>query len=127
VFFSCGTGDALQVADQFHEKLDNRAFDFICDSLLDEAALEATPREEWMAVFETVSSWGTITNRKKTNSFSIKTNNGISTVKYNYTMNIGELFFYEALVLRKRGGTHKILNFAINTNKDRTDEFTKGY
>ena len=124
---ACGSGEANKIVDEFHKKLDAKEYDYICDNMLSEDALEATSREEWMGMFTTLDSWGKLKKRKKQSGFSSKTNNGITTVKLKYTFAIDTTLFYERIVTIDDGTGPKLLAFSVNTDEAVVDEFVAGY
>lgn len=125
---SCqAVNDAEQVADEFHAKLDAHDHDFILDNLVDEEEIEVSGRDTWKNFLETVASWGKISNREQTNGFHIKTNNGLTTVKLEYTFENDYGLMYEALVLVSRGSGYKVLVVSMNTDKSEVDAYTKDF
>ena len=123
----CGSGEANKVVDEFHQKIEAKEYAYICDNLLSEEAIEATSKEDWMAMFTTIDSWGELKKRKKASGFSSKINNGITTVKLKYTFKIDTTLFYERVVTIDDGSGPKILAFSVNTDEDVVDEYVAGY
>ena len=124
---SCSTGEAKKVVEEFHQRMDANEFDYICDHLISETALEHSGRAEWMNLLTTVDSWGEQKNREQKFGFSTKINNGVSTVKLKYTFEIDNTIFYESFVVTDDGNGEKISVYAVNTNESTVDNYTSDY
>ena len=128
VFSGCqAVGNAERIADEFHEKLDAHDHDYIIDNLIDPESLESEGEDSWRGFLELISSWGEMTDRTSSSGFNYKSNNGISTVKLEYTFNTDLGFVYEALVLVDRGDGYKVMIASMNSDKAAVDEYTKDF
>ena len=94
VLGSCSTAEAEKVADEFHQKFDNDEIDYIADNMID---TEATPEEidGFRDFLMGVRLGGKPENREKSTGFSKKMNNGITTVRLNYTFELQGKKVYE--------------------------------
>ncbi len=125
---SCaGVDKAEKKADEYHEKLDAKEYDFIINNMCDENLIEDASEEGMMDFFLLVESWGDQKNRTKDSGFSIKTNDNYTTVKLNYTFenNIGTM--YEGLIFVDRGNGYKLLTILYNENKSVIDSELEEY
>ena len=68
-----------------------------------------------------------MTDITSSTGFNYKSNNGISTVKLEYTFNTDLGFVYEALVLVDRGDGYKVMIASMNSDKSAVDEYTKEF
>lgn len=127
VLGSCSTEDAEKVADEFHQKLDARDFDYIVNNLVDLQG-DAT-EDDWHEFLELVDSWGPQSNRTKDVGFNKKINNGITSVKLGYTFELEELgLVYERLVLVDRGdGKYKVFTAIMNSDESIVEAETADY
>src|SRR5690606_11459276 len=105
---SCGTAEAEKVADEFHKRFDNNEIDYIADNMIDS---EATPQEieGFRNFLNGVRIGGKPENRDKNTGFSKKMNDGVSTVRLNYTFELAGQKVHEGLVLIDRGDGYKIM------------------
>ena len=126
VLGSCSTAEAEKVADEFHKRFDNNEIDYIADNLID---TEASPSEieGFRDFLNGVRIGGKPENREKTTGFSKKMNNGITTVKLNYTFDLQDQKVYEGLVLVDRGEGYKIMIIAMSPDKAVVDSYTTGF
>ena len=117
----CSTEAAEKVADEFHQKLDEGDTDYIIENLAD---LEGeTTTEDWHAFLELVQSWGPQSDRQKSTGFNKKINNGITSVKLEYTFELEEIgLVYEGIVLVDRGEGYKIFTVIMNSDKSVVDD-----
>ena len=126
VFTSCGSGAAQKVADEFHQKLDEKDYEYILDNLLD--AGDEVGRESFAAFFEVVDSWGEQKNRKKKLGFSSKIINGISTSKINYSFECDGIgVIHESIVLRDVGEGYKVFVIKMDTDESAVTNATSEY
>lgn len=124
---ACSTKDSEKTIALFHEKLDTGAYDYICDNLLDEEALQSTARSGWMNLFESMENEGEITNREQQSGFSLKTNNGRTTTRLNYTFDMGGKTYYERIVTIERDDEEKILFYGFHKNEKKANKMVKEY
>jgi regulator of sigma D len=128
ILTACDSGAAEKAADEFHKRLDNGEVDYICQELLD---TKSTPKERatFKAYLESVRSMGEMKNRKKEIGFSQKINNGITTVKLEYTFEVEDQLIYENVVFvdRGEGDGYKLLVVSMNPDKDVVDNYTQDY
>lgn len=127
VFGSCSTEKAEEIADEFHQKLDEKDFDYIVNNLVDLQG-DAT-EDDWYGFLDLVDSWGPQLNRTKEIGFNKKINNGITSVKLSYTFELEELgLVYERLVLVDRGdGEYKIFTATMNSDESIVEAETADY
>ena len=125
---SCDTGAAEKVADDFHQHFDKGDISYICDNLLD-TKTTAEEKEGFRSFLQGVYNMGAITNRDKSLGFNEKINNGITTVKLNYTFEMNDETVYETLVFvdRGEGDGLKLLVVSMNPDKSVVDEYTAAY
>lgn len=126
LFTGCSTEGAEKIADEFHQKLDEGDHDYIINNLSDKDG-NAT-EEEWRSFLELVSSWGPQTNRQKKIGFSNKINNGIKTVKLNYTFETETYgLIHERIILIERGGGYKVLAVFMDSDESVVERQTEEY
>lgn len=115
ITFSCSTEQAEKVADEFHQKLDERDYDYIVNNLAD---LEDVTKDEWHGFLSIVDGWGPQTNRVKESGFNKKIDNGIERVRLSYTFDIPEIGkVYERIVLVERPEGYKIRTVLMNSDE----------
>jgi hypothetical protein len=123
---SCSTEDAELVANDFHQKLDEKDYDYICDNLIDTES-DASLVENFREFFVLIDSWGLQTNREKTFGFSKKTSNGVTTVKLNYEFDVADYHMYERMVLVERAEGYKVIMCVMNSNEMQVETATADY
>ncbi len=121
VMLSCGVGDAEKVADQYHNNMKNKNFQAIADHQLSMDAKAITPVEQWMDLFNQVTTMGQLKKIEKLSGFNSNMDNGVTTVvlryKYDYAGDTQDL--YEKLILVKDGGEFEIAGAAWNVDLDK--------
>lgn len=125
---SCSTAEAEKVADEFHAKFDNNEIDYIVDNMIDSHATDEE-LEGFRNFLNGVRSNGKPSNREKATGFSKKMNNGLTTVKLNYTFDLEGEEVHEGLVLidRGEGAGYKIMIISMSPDKDVVNQFTEGF
>jgi len=123
---SCSTDKAELVADDFHQKLDEGDYDYICDNIIDSEADESLP-DNFREFFAQVDSWGPQSNRNKSIGFSKKYNNGVTTVKLDYEFDVTDYHMYESMVLVERTDGYKVFMCVMNSDKATVDAKTSEY
>jgi hypothetical protein len=123
----CGTGAAEKAADQFHQKLDARDYDWIVNDFMYAEDLEAYPADDWRAFFVDLESWGKMKNREQTFGFSTKVNGSITTCKLSYSFDCDLGKIYERLILVDRGEGFKLLALVLDKNEAEADRLTADY
>lgn len=126
ILASCGTEKAEMVADDFHKHIDDKDYAYICDNLVDDEADEDLPAQ-FATFLEQVDSWGDQTNRVKETGFSQKSNNGVTTVKFDYSFDTPDYHLFESIVLVNRADGYKIVTCVMNTDKEAVEESTADY
>ena len=124
---SCSTEAAEKVADEFHKKLDAGEVDYIVESLVDHEGSSDENLEEFRDFLTGVVRMGDQKNRQQTSGFSKKYNNGVTTVKLNYTFEVDGEIVYERLVLVDRDNGYKILMVTMHPDESYVEEFTEDY
>lgn len=121
VFFllaGCGVGAAEDVAKKFHEKLDAGEYAFIVQNLIDPGILEETGEQQWVDLFEFIEErWGKVSSREKDTGFESHYDDGITSVKLDYTAKYGEVTVYERLYLADYGDGFKVTGILVNESK----------
>ncbi len=120
---SCGSlGDAGEYGKEFHEHF--KANDYEAMALMvSEEGLEATPKEDWIAVFEAANTeYGDIISYKKT-GFNMSTSNGTSKIVLSYTLKFETITLYEKLHLIKVGeNEYKVKYYEYNENASKLSD-----
>lgn len=119
--YNCASvNEADEVAEQFHQFLQNRDFEGIT-TLLHSKALEATPKNDWIRLFtENAQRNGDLTSFKKT-GFNSSINNGIKTVVLDFNIEFGEQQYFERINFQEENGTLKIIYYQFDKNKSKLD------
>jgi len=120
LLFSCGVGDAEKTADQYHKNMQEGKFQTIVENQLSMDAKAITPVEQWLDLFNQVSSFGELKKIEKLSGFNSNMDNGVTTVvlryKYDYAGDVQDL--YEKLILVRDGGDFEISGVAWNADLD---------
>lgn len=123
VMSSCGVGDAEKIADQYHEKLDAKEYDYITENLIDTEILKSNDKKQWLDLFEYIHSyWGELTSRSKNTGFDSQYKNGTTTVTLNYTNDYEGKTVHERIYLVKRNDVFRITGILMNENLRKLEE-----
>lgn len=122
---SC-TKEAEAFADKFHNKFDADEIDYIADNMVDTKATDEEI-EGFRSFLSDVRKEGKPENREKSTGFSKKTNNGVTTVRLNYTFELEGEKVYEGLVLIDRGEGYKLHIVSMHPDKSVVDSFMEGF
>ena len=67
---SCGVGEAEDIGEEFHKRLDAQDYDYIVNNMIDSEALAVTSKDAWFSLFSDMqANWGTPTKREKDTGF----------------------------------------------------------
>ena len=115
IMSSCDVGSAEKMADEFHQHLKAGEYDYIADNMLDEESLVITPRAEWISLFSGMREfYGPILEISKDMGFESSYNDGITTVKFDYTITFEKLKIYERIYFVDRGQGYKFSGILYN-------------
>ena len=116
---SCGSADdAEEYGTKFHDFFKARDYENMV-SMISEKGLEASSKEDWIAMFKNVNEKiGDLTSYKKT-GFHTKINHGLTTVILNYDIEFGNKIFYAKLYFIKKGNGYKIQKYEFNKDKSK--------
>ena len=116
---SCGVGAAEDFTKEFHEKLDNKEYDYIVQNMLDPISVAETGEQQWYDMFAHIeTNWGTAISRDEAFDFESNTTNGITTVTLNYNVNFKDVTMFERIFLVDRGDGFKVTGLFLNTTKE---------
>jgi hypothetical protein len=116
---SCGVGEAEDLGDEFHKKLDEKDYDYIVNNMIDSEALAVTSKDAWYALFTDMqANWGTPIKREKDTGFKSNYNDGITNVQLDYTLTFDSKIIYERIFFADRGDGFKITGLFLNEDKD---------
>jgi hypothetical protein len=116
---SCGVGEAEDLGEEFHKKLDSKDYDYIVNNMIDSEALAVTSKDAWFALFTDMqANWGTPVKREKDTGFKSNYNNGITNVQLDYTLTYDSKIIYERIFFADRGDGFKITGLFLNEDKD---------
>jgi hypothetical protein len=116
---SCGVGEAEDIGEEFHKKLDAQDYDYIVNNMIDSEALAATSKEAWFSLFADMQeNWGTPSKREKDMGFKSNYDNGITNVQLDYTLTYDSKIIYERIFFADRGDGFKITGLFLNEDKD---------
>lgn len=105
------------MADEFHQHLKAGEYEYIADNMIDDESLVITPREEWISLFSGMREfYGAISEISKDMGFESSYNNGITTVKFDYTITFEKMKIYERIYFVDRGKGYKISGILYNEN-----------
>jgi hypothetical protein len=111
---NCGSiSGASEQGDTFYELIQNKQFNEVLD-LLDEMALEATSKEEWIRGLENLySERGKIENFNKT-GFNTSIENDENLVRLDYSVTYTNGVFKEQIEFIKKDHEYKIVTYKFN-------------
>jgi len=114
---SCGATEAAEkTVDTFYEILKSKNYDNI-EALIDQEALTIDPIETWQQILVNKESMGDLESYSKDTGFNTSINNGITTVKIDYTCEYTNGPIYEKFTLVDRGEGFKIRMYEYNVDK----------
>lgn len=120
---SCGVGEAEDLGNEFHKKLDEQDYDYIVDNMIDKEALAVTSKVAWFTLFEDIQkSWGTPKKREKDTGFKSNYKDGVTNVQLDYTITYDSRVIYERIFFADRGEGFKITGLFLNPDKDALHE-----
>ena len=113
LFSTCSSvSGARDVAEEFYNSIKIHEYDNVID-LLDDAALDVSPREIWVAGLKDLNEQrGDIETFIKT-GFETKTNNGNTIVILNYKVTYTNGVYDEILTFYKVGDKYKIYDYRV--------------
>lgn len=116
---SCGVGEAEDIGEEFHKRLDAQDYDYIVDNMIDSEALAVTSKDAWFSLFSDMqANWGTPIKREKDTGFKSNYDNGITNVQLDYTLTFDSKIIYERIFFADRGEGFKITGLFLNEDKD---------
>ncbi len=116
---SCGVGEAEDIGEEFHKRLDAQDYDYIVNNMIDSEALAVTSKDAWFSLFSDMqANWGTPTKREKDTGFKSNYDNGITNVQLDYTLTFDSKIIYERIFFVDRGEGFKISGLFLNEDKD---------
>ena len=116
---SCGVGEAEDIGEEFHKRVDAQDYDYIVNNMIVSEALAVTSKDAWFSLFSDMqANWGTPTKREKDTGFKSNYDNGIINVQLDYTLTFDSKIIYERIFFVDRGEGFKISGLFLNEDKD---------
>lgn len=118
ILSACGVGEAENIADEFHARLDAKDYTYIVKNLVDSETLAETGEDAWYNLFDQMElNWGPVSERDQNYGFKSRYNDGITQVQLDYENKYGSKTVYERIFLADRGEGFKISGIFLNENK----------
>lgn len=106
--FSCASvSEAKKVADQLFEALKAKNYDAVL-AMLDEEALDATPKEGWLELFARIDNIAGGLKEWSNYAFNTKTDNGVTITGLKYELTFENKTLYAKPTFVKRGNEYKL-------------------
>lgn len=120
---SCANAEeAEKHADNFYNAMKLNDYETM-KNMIDESMLEVNSIEEISVLFVQKESLGEMISFTKETGFDYREANGLTVVRFLYTVEYKAATLYEYIRLTKRGDAYKVVNYGYYDNKEKRQEF----
>lgn len=123
LFNSCANAEeAEKYADNFYNAMKLNDYETL-KNMIDESMLEVNTIEEISVLFVQKESLGEMISFTKETGFDYREANGLTVVRFLYTVEYKSTTLYEYIRLTKRGNEYKVVNYGYYDNLEKRQEF----
>jgi hypothetical protein len=114
--------EAEKYANNFYEAMQAKEYQKL-ENLIDETMLASNSMEEIRAMIVQKESLGEMVSFQKETGHDYRESNGLTVVRFLYTVKYTDIMLYEYIRLTKRGDAYKVVNYGYYNDKEKRQEF----